>query len=103
MAKPLTSWLVPSFSQHNLHLVVLGRYLHVSETKYQDKFAIILRQVKSPNNWDKFQICCTDMYVFDKISTEFRGISRVFVNFAAPLLLDALAMSCVIYILQTGD
>ena len=50
MAKPLTSWLVPSFSQHNLRLVVLGRYLHVSETKYQDKFAIILRQVKSPNS-----------------------------------------------------
>ena len=26
-------------------------------------------------------------HVFDKISTEFRGISRVFVNFAALLLL----------------
>ena len=24
------------FSQHNLRLVVLGRYLHVSVTKYQD-------------------------------------------------------------------
>ena len=27
-------------------------------------------------------------HVFDKISTEFRGISRVFVNFAALLLLE---------------
>ena len=31
MAKPLTSWLVPSFSQHNLRLVVSGSYLHISE------------------------------------------------------------------------
>ena len=41
MAKPLTSWLVPSFSQHNLRLVVLGRCLHVSVMKFQDKFAEI--------------------------------------------------------------
>ena len=47
MAKPLTSWLVPSFSQHNLRLVVSGRCLHVSGTKFQDKFAS-LRQVNSP-------------------------------------------------------
>ena len=47
MAKPLTSWLVPSFSQHNLRLVVLGRCLHISVTKFQDKFAS-LRQVNSP-------------------------------------------------------
>ena len=62
MTKPLTSWLVPSFSQHNLRLVVSGHYLQVSETKYQDKFAS-LRQVNSPNGCDKFQICCTDMYL----------------------------------------
>ena len=53
---------MPSFSQHNLPLVVSGRYLHVSVTKYQSKFAS-LRQVNSPNSWDKFQICCTDMYL----------------------------------------
>ena len=53
--------------------------------KYEDKFTS-LGQVNSPNSWDKFQICCTD--VFDKISTEFRGILRVFVNFAALLLLE---------------
>ena len=29
MAKPLTSWLVPSFSQHNLRLVISGRCLHI--------------------------------------------------------------------------
>ena len=33
MAKPLTSWLVGSFSQHNLHLVVSGCCLHVSVTE----------------------------------------------------------------------
>ena len=87
MAKPLTSWLVPSFSQHNLRLVVLGRYLHVSVTKYEDKFAS-LGQVNSPNTWDKFQIYMLYRHVFDKISTEFCGILRVFVNFAAPLLLE---------------
>ena len=43
--KPLTSWLMPSFSQHNLRLIVLGR-LRVSVTKFQDKFAS-LRQVNS--------------------------------------------------------
>ena len=62
MAKPLTSWLVPSFSQHNLRLVVSGCCLHVSVTKFRDKFAS-LRQVNSPYSWNKFQICCTDMYL----------------------------------------
>ena len=47
MAKPLASQLVPSFSQQNLRLVVLGCCLHVSVTKFQDKFAS-LRQVNSP-------------------------------------------------------
>ena len=47
MAKPLISWLVPSFSQHNLHLVVSGRCLHVPVTKFQDKFASLL-QANSP-------------------------------------------------------
>ena len=62
MAKPLTSWLVPSFSQHNLRLVVSGCCLHVSVTKFQDKFAS-LPQVNSPYSWNKFQIRCTDMYL----------------------------------------
>ena len=34
MTKPLTSWLVPSFSQHNVHLVVSECCLHVSVTKF---------------------------------------------------------------------
>jgi len=80
MAKPLTSWLVPCFSQHNLRLVVSRRCLHVSVTKFQDKFAS-LQQVNSPYSWNKFQIMLY-RHVFDKISTEFRGIFRVFVNFA---------------------
>ena len=41
---------------------VMGRCLHVSATKFQDKFTS-LRQVNSPNSWEKFQICCTDMYL----------------------------------------
>ena len=57
-----TPWLVPSFSQHHLRLVVLERCLHVSGTKFQDKFAS-LREINSPNSWNKFQICCTDMYL----------------------------------------
>ena len=81
MAKPLTSWLVPSFSQHNRHLVVSGHCLHVSVTKFQDKFAS-LRQVNSPYSWSKFQIIMLYRHVFDKISTECRGIFRVFVYFA---------------------
>ena len=62
MAKPLTSWLVPSFPQHNLCPVVAGCCLHFSVRKLQDKFTS-LRQVNSPNSWEKFQICCTDMYL----------------------------------------
>ena len=63
MAKPITSWLLPSFSQHNLCLVVSGRCLHISVMKFQDKFSS-LQQVNSPNSWDKFQKCCTDMIRF---------------------------------------
>ena len=55
MVNPLTSWLVPNFLQHNLHLVVLGSCLLVSVTKLQNLFAT-LRQINSPNNQDKFQI-----------------------------------------------
>ena len=47
MAKPLTSWLVPSFLQHNLRLVVLEHCLHVSVTKFWHKFAS-LWQVNTP-------------------------------------------------------
>ena len=45
-------------------------------------------------------------HVFDNISTEFRGILRVFVNFTALRRCkksEALTLSCVIYIIQTGD
>ena len=34
MAKPLTSWLVPSFLQHNLRLVVSECWLPVSVMKF---------------------------------------------------------------------
>ena len=78
MAKLLTSWLVPSFLQRNLCLVVSGHCLHITVSKFQDKFAS-LWQVNSPYSRIKFQIVYR--HVFDKISTEFHGIFRVFVNF----------------------
>ena len=85
MAKPLTSCLVPSFSQHNL--VVSGRCLHVSMTKCQNKFAS-LRQVNSPYSWNKFQIYCTDMYLIRFLPNfaaffVFLWISRIYLNFVA--------------------
>ena len=70
MAKPLRSWLVPSFSQHNLCLVVSGRRLHVSVRKFQDKFAEI-------NFKYVVQTC-----ISYKISTKFCSILLAFVNFA---------------------
>ena len=87
MAKPLKSWLVPSFSQHNLRLVVSGCCLHISVTKFWDKFAS-LRQVNSPSSWDKFQKCCADMYLIRFILNflvfcVFLWISRIYLNFAA--------------------
>ena len=84
MAKPLTSLLVPSFSQQNLRLVVSGRCSHVSVTKFQDKVAS-LRQVNSPYSWNKFQICCTDTYLIRFLPNfavffVFLGISRDFAD-----------------------
>ena len=60
-------------------------------TKFQDKFAS-LRQVNSSNSQDKFQICCTDMCLVEFLANfavfhvfgQFRGISRIYLNFAAP-------------------
>ena len=87
MAKPLKSWLLPSFSQHNLRLVVSGCCLYISVTKFWDKFTS-LRQVNSPSSWDKFQICCADMYLIRFILNfavfcVFLWISRIYLNFAA--------------------
>ena len=62
MARPLTSWLVSSFLQHNLCLVVSEHCLHVSMTKFWHKFAS-LQQVNTPSSLGKFQNCCTDMYL----------------------------------------
>ena len=59
MVKLLASRLVPSFLQHNLRLVVLGRCSLVVVMNFQDKFAS-LRQLNNPNSRDKFQICCID-------------------------------------------
>ena len=57
------------FFRNIIRLVVSGRCLHVSVTKFQDKFAS-LQQVNSPNSLNKFQICCTDIYLI-----------RIFPNF----------------------
>ena len=105
MAKPLTSWLVPSFSQHNLRPVVLGCCLHFSVTKFQDKFTS-LQQADSLSSWEKFQICCTDMYLI-----RFLPNFAVFWVFLWILRLcdhakyqkPRLTMSCIIYKLATKN
>ena len=53
-------------------------------TKFQDKFAS-LRQVNSSNSQDKFQICCTDMYLIEFLANfavfhVFLSISRDFAD-----------------------
>ena len=50
------------FSQHNWSLVVLGHCPLFVMIKFQDKFAS-LQQLNSANSWDKFQICCINMYL----------------------------------------
>ena len=74
MAKLLTSWLVHTFSQHNLSLVVLGRCLMlIVVMKFQDKVTS-LRQLNGHNSRDKFEIWQLYLHVFDKTSSEFRSI-----------------------------
>ena len=68
----------------NINLVVLVRCLLVAVTKFQDKFAS-LRQVNSSNSQDKFQICCTDMYLVEflvnfAVFHVFLSISRYFAD-----------------------
>ena len=105
MAKPLTSWLVPSFSQHNLRPVVSGCCLHFSVTKFQDKFTS-LRQVNSLSSWEKFQISCTDMYLIRflpnfAVFCVFLWISRLCDR--AKYQKPRLTMSCIIYKLATKN
>ena len=52
--------------------------------KFKDKFAS-LRQVNSSNSQDKFQICCTDMYLVEFLTNfavfhVFLSISRDFAD-----------------------
>ena len=69
----LTEVIICSFNNNTLQKWTNGKAcLHVSVTKFQDKFAS-LRQVNSPYSWNKFQICFTDMYLI-----------RFLPNFAAP-------------------
>ena len=75
------------FLQHHLRLIVLGPCLHVSVTKFQDKFA----SLNSPNSWDEFQIRCTDMYLIRFLQNfalfcVFLWILRIYLNFTAPRL-----------------
>ena len=75
MAKLLTSWLVPSFLQHNLRpVLVLGHCSLIVVMKFRDKF-VSLQQFNSPNSWDKFQICCIDMY-WIRFLANFAGFRR---------------------------
>ena len=108
--KILTSRLAPSFSQRNLHLVVLGRSLIVV-MKFQDRFAS-LRQLNSPNSCDKFQICCIDFYLI-RFLVNSAVICMFFVNFAGlpefRISTTSLhtrspdTVNCVIYIIRPSD
>ena len=67
--------------------VVLGCCLLVSVTNFQGKLAS-LQQASSPNSQDNFQICCADIYLVRCLANfacfcEFRGISRIYLKFAA--------------------
>ena len=79
---------MPSFLQHNLRPVVLGRCSLMVVMKFQNKFAS-LWQLNSPNSRDMFKICCIVMYLVRFLANfacfcEFRGILRVYLNFVAP-------------------
>ena len=79
---------MPSFLQHDLHLVVFGTLFGhlISVMSLQDKFAS-LWQVNNPNSQNKFQIIMVYRNVFDMTAIAFRGILCVFVNsqdFARP-------------------
>ena len=94
IAKPLTAWLVLSFSQHNLPPVVSDFRDVICTFKWRS-FKInlhVYRQVNSPNSWEKFQICCTDMYLI-----RFLPDFAVFCMFWRREKSEALTMSCVIY------
>ena len=66
--------------------------MHISVTKFQDEIAEI-----------SFKYV-VKRHVFDKISTEFRGILRAFVNFTASRPCEIRqALSWVICMIQTGD
>ena len=85
----LTEVIICSFNNNTLQKWTNGKAcLHVSVTKFQDKFAS-LRQVNSPYSWNKFQICCTDMYLIIflpkfAVFFVFLWISWIYLNFAAP-------------------
>ena len=70
MAKPLTSWLVPSFSQHNLRLVV--RNFETLFARFSDE---VSREIYKFTGSKQRRKVSNMLYrhVFDKISTEFRG------------------------------
>ena len=72
---------MPSFSQHNLRLVVLGPSLLIVVMKFQDKFAS-LQQLNSPNSRDKFQLNINKLTCIDKISIKFCSILLFLENFA---------------------
>ena len=100
MAKILTSRLAPSFSQHNLHLVVLGCSLIVM-MKFQDRFAS-LRQLNSPNSCDKFQICCIDFYLI-RFLVNFAGLPEFRISTTLLHTRSPDTVSCVIYIIRPSD
>jgi len=67
----------------------------------QDKFAS-LRQLNSTNSWDKFQICCTDIYFTRFLANSavlcmLLWISQIYLNIVAPQpceISEALVIAC---------
>ena len=90
LAKLLTSWLVPSFSQHNLQLIVLECCLLVVVMKFQDKFASS-RQSNSPNSNDKFQNNMLYQHILIWISQDFADLP------------EFLSSGTALNIIQTGN
>ena len=72
-------------------LVVFGCCLLVAVMKFHHKFAS-LWQVNCSNSQERFQICCTEMYLVQLfvnfamfcVFCELRGISQINLKFAAP-------------------
>ena len=90
--KLLTSWLVPSFSQHNVGLVVLGCCNCLFQLRSFKINLDVCGEQNRSNSQHTYQICCTDMHLVIFLANftvfhvffffKFHRISRIYLNFA---------------------